>query len=231
MDAGSTVNPWRDLPHSAPFVLPQDEPQIARFNQRAKHDHRFHLDIVPEPYLGNPTAPVVLLNLNPGFSENDVAIHLKPAFHAAARANLLHSYMPYPCYLLDPHLRSPGRDWWLRKLRALIDRVGLEAVAALVFIAEVHGYHSRRYRHQSPPFPSQRYTQDLVRAALGRNALVLIMRGARIWETYLPELADYTSLGRLRNVQNATISPGNCPEFFERIVSVVRRGGLTALTS
>jgi hypothetical protein len=225
MYVDSPGNPWHDLPNQSPFVLPQDEPLITRFNQRASPDHYFHLDIVPEPYLGNPVAPVVLLNLNPGFSDDDVATHLKPSFHAAARANLLHTYTPYPFYLLDPELPSPGRDWWLRKLRALIQRVGLRSVANAVFVAEVHGYHSRRYHHQLAPFPSQQYTQHLVRAAIGHDALILIMRGARFWRALLPELANRSSVGELRNVQNVTISPGNCPEFFENIIGAIQRAG------
>ncbi len=218
-------NPWHDLPSQSPFVLPQDESQIVNFNSQASPDHYLHLDIVPEPYLGNPAAPLVLLNLNPGFSESDVAAHLKPVFQGAARANLLHSYKSYPFYLLDPELPSPGRDWWLRKLRALIERVGLQAVAHSVFVAEVHGYHSRTYRHHSPPFHSQRYTQRLVRAAIERDALVLIMRGGRFWRAFVPALTSHSLVGQLRNVQNATISPGNCPEFFEALVVAIRRAG------
>ena len=225
MNADLADNPWHDLPVQAPFVLPQDQHQANRFNERARPEHRLHLEIVPEPYLGNPAAPVVLLNLNPGFSETDLAVHLKPAFQAAARANLLHSHARCPFYLLDPELPSPGRDWWLRKLRALIERAGLQAVSRSVFVAEVHGYHSRKFRHQPSPFPSQRYTQQLLNAAIERNALILIMRGASLWHSLNSRLVIYPSLARVRNWQNPSISPGNCPEVFGRVVAAIESAG------
>jgi len=218
-------NPWPALADQPPFVLPCDESHIVSFNSRARAEHYLHLGIVPEPYLGDPKAPVILLNLNPGFSETDVATHLKPAFYAAARANLLHSHQSYPFYLLNSKLPSPGRDWWFRKLRPLIERVGLPAVASSVFVAEVHGYHSRRYGRQSKPFPSQQYTRRLVREAVERNALIVIMRAGRLWRSLVPELTKHPSLGYLHSVQSASISPRNCPEFFEEIVGAIQKAG------
>jgi len=218
-------NPWSSLPTQPPFVLSCDQPQVTEFNDRASPDHYLHLEIVPEPFLGNPEAPVVLLNLNPCFSQTDVAEHLKPQFLAAAQANLLHSYEPYPFYLLDPELPSPGRDWWLQKLRALIARVGVQAVANSIFVAEVHGYHSRKYHHRVRLLPSQRYSLDLITAALNRQALVVIMRGARHWYSLIPQLLAHSAVARLRNVRNPCISSRNCPEAFERIVAAIETAG------
>ena len=48
-------------------MLREDADEIERFNAKARYDHAFHLDLIPEPFIGNPAAPVVLLNLNPGF--------------------------------------------------------------------------------------------------------------------------------------------------------------------
>lgn len=69
-------NPWRSLPTKAPFVLDIDRDGIASFEHRVNArgktaDYGFHVELLPSPFIGNPRASVVLLSLNPGFSERD----------------------------------------------------------------------------------------------------------------------------------------------------------------
>ena len=64
-------NPWIDLPETAPFVLACDKQGIGDFNHTAKPEHTIHLELLPEPYTGNPEAMIILLNLNPGFYERN----------------------------------------------------------------------------------------------------------------------------------------------------------------
>lgn len=196
---------------------------IAAFNSTVAPHHVIHLEIVPEPYLGDPNAPVVLLNLNPRYVDDDRNVHLDCHFNNAARANLLHMRSTWPLYLLDPSLPdNPGRKWWQRKLSALIAALGSdEAVAPSIFVAELHGYHSKRF-HRRLRISSQQYTFALVRAALERQAHIVVMRGRRSWLHLLPELTE-APLITLRNPQNPTISPGNCPEQFDAIVRAIRR--------
>jgi hypothetical protein len=217
------MNPWLRLPEMAPYVLPEDDEPIASFNSRRRPEHAIHLEIVPEPYLGDPCAPVVLLNLNPGFVDDDRTVHLDTAFNAAARANLLHAHREWPLYLLDRSLpNSPGQDWWRRKLSALVNAVGSEQlVAANLFVAELHGYHSRRFHH-GLAIPSQQYTFSLVKEAIQRGAYFVVMRGLKQWRNRLPELST-ASLTQLRNPQNPVISPGNCPEHFDALVRAIHR--------
>jgi hypothetical protein len=217
-------NPWHILSKSAPFVLPADATAIAQFNLSARPDHAIHLEIVPEPFLGNPSAPVVLLNKNPGFVESGRQVHLESAFNAAAIANLEHRHPGYPFYLLDPGHPSPGQDWWRPKLRALIEAVGLRSVAANVFVAELHGYHSKSFSSRLH-VPSQAYTRQLVVNALARGATFVVMRGMQEWQALVPELGRNPSLVEVVNPRNPAISPRNCPELFERILARVRRAG------
>lgn len=215
------MNPWTELPSTSPFVLPGDAESIRRFNVRASHEHTVHLEIVPEPFLGEPLAPVVLLNLNPGFVESGRVVHHDPVFNAAAVANLRHSHPGYPFYLLDPSLPSPGQDWWNRKLRVLIEKAGLHSVASKVFVVEIHGYHSRKFS-SALALPSQRYSRQLVLDAIARGATMVVMRGRRPWESLVPELRSLDSMVFVRNFQNPTISPGNCPEAFAQVLAAVR---------
>jgi hypothetical protein len=110
----------------------------------------------------------------------------------------------------------------MRRLRPLIDAVGsAETVSENVFVAEVHGYHSVKYRHQSALLPSQAYTIHLVRRAIDRDAQFLIMRAGSIWLDLVPELRDARCV-RLNSAQNVTVSPRNCPAGFATIVARVR---------
>jgi hypothetical protein len=86
----NSENPWDRLPLQAPFLLPEDARLINEFNVNAADRFKVHFDIFPEPFLGNPNAPVVLLGLNPGFNELDIKQHKEARFAALSRANLLH---------------------------------------------------------------------------------------------------------------------------------------------
>jgi hypothetical protein len=163
------ANPWTDLPGRPPYVLECDRTSIERFNTIASDQHRIRLEIVPEPFLGEPSAPVVLLNLNTGFVESDKVVHLGSVFNEAARANLEHRHEACPFYLLDPALpSSPGRGWWMKKLRALIAARSLETVATRVFVVEIHGYHSKQFSRKLR-LASQDYSRALVIRALKRG--------------------------------------------------------------
>src|SRR5438093_567075 len=125
------VNPWEELPAQAPYVLSGDAAALERFNQQALEIHHVYLDLLPEPYIGDPrAAAVVLLNLNPGFAENDYLFYARPEAYAASRLNLVHGATGYPFYFLNPRLRDEihpsGPEWWSRKLRWLTEACGLE---------------------------------------------------------------------------------------------------------
>lgn len=213
-------NPWVDLPAAPPFIALNDHIAVERFNHDATPKHRLRLDIVPEPYLGAPTAPVLLLNGNPGLSDEDSEVHRDPVFNAAARANLTHERVNWPLYLLDPSLPSPGRDWWLKRLRPLADAAGgYQAVSRYVFVAETHGYHAKNYRDVA--LPSQEYTKQLVRDSIARGALVIVMRARSVWMRLLPELGR-ARVFDLNSPQNVTVSPRNCPGGFAEAVERIR---------
>lgn len=212
------TNPWLDLSPVPPFVLAVDRAAIDSFNHQARPEVFIHLELLPEPFLGAPMAPVVLLSLNPGYSPDDLQPHQDPTFQALSRANLEHAPTQYPFVLLNPKVETPGRRWWESKLARLIEARGRETVARQVLCVEVFPYHSYRFAHAKLQVPSQAYSLQLVRNALRRNALVVVMRAERIWRQALPELADYPFLFRLRNPQNVVISERSCPEGFATIL-------------
>lgn len=215
-------NPWRRLPAEPPYILDEDRAAVDEFNRRCRNDlFRIRPEILPEPFLGSPDSAVVLLNLNPGFTDDDLAWHEEPRFAAQSRANLVHQAKPYPFYLLNPSLDAPGVRWWTQRLGALIKATSLESVSRSVLCVEHFPYHSRKYRHSRLRLQSQEYGFDLVRSALRRNAIVVVMRGWRFWKDSVPELEGYAHRFELRSVQNVSISPGNCPSGFGKIVSAI----------
>jgi len=215
-------NPWRELPHEAPFVLVEDMGAIDRLNQTAKDVTRIDLDLLPEPFLGNPEAPVIILGLNPGVSDEDALCHSDPTFVQLSRDNLQHRASDHPFYLLNPRVVGPGRGWWERRLAHILRIIPRNVVASRVLCVEYLGYHSKKFDHRRLQLPSQKYGFFLVRQALERGSLVVLARGRQIWLDAVPELRTHERVFPLRSAQNTAITPGNCPEGFQEIISLLK---------
>lgn len=213
-------------------MLACDREVVERFNARAREGRREHvllrLQHLPEPFLGRPDAPVVLLNLNPGFSDTDDEWHGNPTFAANLRANLAHEMRPWPFYLLNPEFPSPGHGWWRTRMRELIEATSAEAVAQHVLCVELHAYHSVSFGLHGLAIPSQDYGIHLVREAMARGALIVRMRSEGPWFERVPELATYTRLVRTRSWRAPYLSKNNLREGFAAIVDAIRRSSLAA---
>ena len=216
------VNPWLSLSDTAPFLLASDLRNILHFNTMTKPQHQIHGELLPEPYLGNPQANILLLNLNPGFDERDIAFHQgSDYFVKTSRANLAHASQAYPFYLLDPHnAASPGATWWRSKLKRLIDRYGVYKIANEVCVIEYFPYHSEKFGCKSD-IPSQTYGFSLLQEAMKRNALVIQMRSRRLWQSKVPGLRSYPHYYELKNPQNTVISENNCPDGYPTILKTL----------
>lgn len=212
-------NPWIELPDEPPFVLPADQRVVDRFNSRAKDEHRIIADLLPEPHIGSFNAPVVLLNLNPGFSAEDYEVHSRPAFRSALLRTIRGEASPYPFYYMDPTQNGAGHSWWRQRLRPLIEVTSLDSVAQRVLCVELFPYHSRQFAHAKLSVPSQRFALELVRSAMSRRALIIVLRGYQYWSVEIRDLAAYQRLLRLNSPQNVTISRGNCPQGFDEIIT------------
>ena len=221
---GQQQNPWRQLPGKRPYALPDDIQAIKVFNSSARDEFRIHLEVLPEPYLGNPSAPVVVLGLNPGFTKDDLRQHRNRLFAKRSRGNLLHAPADYPFYLLDPGIDRTF--WWDRILRRWLEDPGLgrQKVAHRVLCVEYFPYHSRRFKHQGLCVPSQQYSFWLVRQALEREAAILMMRGEECWLKAVPELARHPRrYYKARSWQNPAITPRNFPGGFDAAVEALQR--------
>jgi hypothetical protein len=207
-------------------VLPCDEEKVTIYSARARGDYKIQLDLMPEPFIGLPDAPVVLLNLNPGFDPGDPEVHRYPKYRDVLRNNCCHVSSQFPFFFLHPDFREkPGGRWWRKKLKCLLEEFGERGLARSIFCVEYFPYHSRHFRwprrlHQ---LQSQQYGFGLVRSAIGRNAVVVIMRARKRWLESVPELEGYAGVLTLNSPQNVVLSPGNfAGDGFGVVVSAIR---------
>ena len=205
-------NPWPSLPDSPPFVLANDKRAIEAFNQKAKKNAIIQTDMLPEPFVGSLHAPVFVLLENPGAGggEEDFALHRQPEFQR--RVRVCHQQLPsqFPHYFLNPKTKGPGARWTEKKLKPLIEAFDVHVVASGVTFLEYFPYHSENFAHGRLILPSQTFTFDAVRAAVGRGATIIITRGRKLWEKAVPELISHSLVFETSSKQNVTISPKNC---------------------
>jgi len=214
-------NPWCRLPASPPYVLRDDGPLVRAFNKTAGPDHFLHVDeILPEPFVYAPDAPVVLLSNNPGFGEA-TAHKQDRGFMNRMRKNLLHERSDHPFVYLAPDISEALKSWWERKLKHLLKRFAPEVVARSILNVVYFPYASRKYRHGRLRLPSQDYSFRLVREAVHRGAFVVFMRKNLRWLNAVRELEGYDHRCQVQNTQNPAISPGNCSEF-EKVVQAIK---------
>jgi len=90
----TSSNPWLGLPAEPPFVLAEDRAVLAAFNAKVNPRTRVETALLPEPYVGRVEAPVFLLLLNPGVSNDDFAFHRQPAFRERVRRCHRHEAAP-----------------------------------------------------------------------------------------------------------------------------------------
>jgi hypothetical protein len=211
------INPWRNLPSSPPYVLPEDASAIERFNHRHKGKPiELQLHVLPEAFIGSPEAPVWLLNLNPGFGSDDVGHDRQ--IHAQQLQAL--DLTGDPFWMLAEHNQHSGAyRWWDKKFREPIREFGRTKVRQTFFCAELYGYHSKQGR-AGFRIASQQFTFDLVEEACAAGKAFIFMRAKSAWIRSVPAL-DAARATQVRNWRNPAISSGNIVDW-ELIAGMLR---------
>lgn len=215
-------NPWLALPEAVPLVLPCDRAQIEAFNATAAQKYKYDLSLFPEPFFGPVDAPVVVLNLNPGWSPGDAAVHARPDFAGMSRKSLRHDLAPYPFLHLQPNNNTPGAAWWQRRAQELLADVGFDQVARSLGCIQLIAYHSKEYSPATPTLASQGYSVWLVREAMARRAEIVVMRAVRFWMAAVPELSKYDRLHVGANPRAAYLSRGNLKASYDIVAGRLR---------
>jgi len=97
-----------------------------------------------------------------------------------------------------------------------------DTLANSLFCVEYFPYHSRKYNHARLQLKSQEYGFSLVRDAMERKAIIVMMRAKSQWYGTISALKAYPSLYTLNNPQNVMISPRNC-DGFDAVVSAIKQ--------
>lgn len=211
-------NPWQLLSQNGnDLILQIDQQKVTDYNYKVYDHHEFHLEFVPEPYIGNITAPVIALNANPGYNPLEVKIHNDPTIRKIMLDNLNHNYQGF-YYLSNEFNLSTGATWWRKKLRRLIEDTTKDSVSKNLLVVESMAYHSKKFKFID--LPSQKYSCQLVKNAMDRNALVIIMRSEKIWYELVPPLRSYKNLIIMYNPQQTYFSPGNLPRYKEVVETI-----------
>ena len=214
-------NPWLHLRTRDPFVLQEDAEAIEAFNRRARPETWIETNLLPIPFVGRIDAPVILLLLNPGVSDESYTVHRKAQFRRSRRECHRQDPVEYPNYYLDPKTEGPGVKWWTRALRHLIHRCGRQKVAQHVAALQYMPYRARAFSHSRLRLPSQQFTFQALRAAIRRKAVVFVCRGKKPWTTAVPALARYRRAFDTTNPRQVVISRGCYAEGFSAAVRAI----------
>ncbi len=214
---------WNRLPlGTPPFVHPDDRP-ILEQNRRslsdtkldfdnfvnsdrfgAFQDHRFHLSLLPVPYVGDLIkADIFILLLNPGFDFVDYFAEWRMTkFKKSLEKNLRQRFRQadFPFLYLNPEFCwHGGFTWWERKFRDVATRIAeerfrgryLDAIRDLahrVAAVELVPYHSISFREHRllRLLPSSRHAREFARNTLvpranKGNATIIITRQCKEW--------------------------------------------------
>jgi len=227
-------NPWKNLSRRTPYILANDQKVIKAFNRRVTNAYKINEKLLPDPFLGNPKAPVVLLNLNPGIGGDERKLHKKAFFRKACFANLRHK--PASFYYFNKKFKNTdGNIWWRRKMREVIEKLklteffgseekALDILGKKIFVIEYFPYHSEKFLNPGKIDP-QNYNVYLVKQAIRRNALIIIMRGKREWLELVAELKR-KKYPILRSPQAAALSRKNLRKrVFNRLIKKIITNG------
>ena len=218
-------NPWLGFKHSEQMVHQLDEASVKEYNLTSKRDYQYLLNLAPEPWIGNIDGNLLVLYSNPGATRENLNGVNPPYYELVVEKsikNLNQENTQYPHFYFDPAMSSTeGAKWFTAKYKWLIDEVGVSVLARNLLTCELSPYHSFKWKPPKKQFQTQKFTFEIVKEAMARDALILIARSNKIWTENIPDLARYPRTLTPNSI-NASVSPGNYPRGFEGILSKLK---------
>lgn len=216
-------NPWLRLPEKQPFVLPEDEELVSKFNARRKKQNKIPVELPPEPYAGRKDAPVVLLTRHPSYHPLDHIYMCENAdFAASMQRTRAFEKQDYPFYHLNENYRgNPGLAFWEDKLKAPIKELGHRTCSQGFLLLQLFPYKTNA-ETKDKIFPSFEFTRTLLLDAIKRNAIIIQMYAKREWNNYVIELNTYKKRFSCLSQANMDITPGNLPKgVYKQIIAAI----------
>jgi hypothetical protein len=183
---------------------PHDFDSYVASSRFGPEDNRFHLSLLPVPYVGDiKNAEIIISLLNPGFESSDYWAEFKvPQFRNALERNLCQDLngVEFPFMYLDPQFCwHGGYLWWEGKLRSVIQEIArhrfkgiyLDAMRSLsskLACVELIPYHSSSFGDhklidQLPSVQMVRrcVSQSLIADADAGKRTLIVTRQAKAW--------------------------------------------------
>jgi hypothetical protein len=166
---------WEDVPAHVK-VHPDDEPVFAQNKNRA-----LDLDCLPNPYYGPlKTSPIVLLYLNPGFSQKD------KAEAASEEGHKFYWRQRQGSEPLRSQIDVAKKSWWVSRTKRL--HPDPEYLRHKLAVLELCAYHSKEFvdwpllkRLPSSQAALNWATSTLFAQARAGQRLVVCLRSAKHW--------------------------------------------------
>ncbi|HRE80804.1 MAG TPA: hypothetical protein PLN52_07135 [Opitutaceae bacterium] len=212
-------NPWHDLPSQPPYVLPCDEEVVAKLERSRPGTIALHL--LPQPFLGNLRAPVVLLLANPGFGESDTAFENEtPQFTESLRSSITHpEENPHHIHFDLRFDQGPGFVWWAKRTKELAKTCG--PLSEKLLVLQRVPYHSKTYPYALENLPSFTYIEYLLKSALQRQATIVCTRIRKSWTKLVGE--EPSNYFHTKNPRAVFFTPRNLShDAFSQIVRTLQ---------
>lgn len=190
---------------------------------------------MPEPYMGNPEANIILLYSNPGISsdKSEEQEHRNENFRNTLIRNLTHDKVEFPYYYLNPDFEeTAGAKWIIKRTDEIVKKFDvklndkkkvLKLLSNNFFTLQLHPFHSREFQSLQKPFSKQAYTMDLFLQAFDRvkkqEALMICTRSYTEWNSIFQNLtktkenlSDLTNFIRTKSARSAYLTKRNLGE-------------------
>jgi len=203
-------NPWEKI-KDPNFYTKDDKRIIDEFNDKlkGKNESPFFIDLnlMPEPYIGDPKANVILLFTNPGLKGTELKEYKAvKGFSDAIKKNLTHKNESYSYYYFNPEFKMKidgeekyiaGAEWIRRRTKELIESFDDKILAEKIFTIQLHPYHSARFKPLDEPLSVSRYTMYLFSKAVTKakkgKAVIVCIRSYSEWNKAFQSLPGNTS--------------------------------------
>ena len=225
-------NPWLEFVKNLDdnnLVLEQEQEIIEKFNNSTNETYKVLTEIMPAPFMGNVlTSPIVLLTLNPVYDEKEEEKNYYNEYKLYWKNEIqhIHSVPELPLFCLEDKYVEYS-DYWLKKFMSLISVSSKEKVAQNISIIQFFPYHTKKYKNIPKRLlkgylESQDYNFELVKQAIERKAIIIILRSKKLWFEAIPDL-DNERTRFTNSALNTIQSEKNLGGTFKEIVDILNK--------
>ena len=228
-------NPWTELINNMNknyqlkdkcYALNREIEIIDSFNRSLSDNnyelYKIHTHIHPSHYTGNILkAKIILLATNPGYNKNEESsLYKNPVFHKEVFDNL--TFLNKSMLSSDVHRRNQS-SYWYNKLKRLINETSFDIISENIAKIQFFPYHSVKYRsiskkhfinHRSPYLDSQLFGFEIIKDAIKKGKLIIVLRSKKEWFKAIKDLEQYEKKGMVLEIKNKR-QPYLTPNNFE----------------